>query len=119
MSEMALTADRLIVIGAGRLIADRWLDDVIGSHDVRGVLVRAADPDSVTAVLTAAGGLVTPEPDGALLVTGLDGARIGALAVRHALPLSELTPQRPSLEEAFMELTRDSVEFAARSGGDR
>ncbi|MCA2214177.1 ABC transporter ATP-binding protein [Jidongwangia harbinensis] len=119
MSEMALTADRLVVIGAGRLIADRWLDDVIGPDDVRGVRVRAADPDAVAALLTTSGGLVTPEPDGSLLVTGLDGARIGALTARHALPLSELIPQRPSLEEAFMELTRDSVQFAARDGGDR
>jgi ABC-2 type transport system ATP-binding protein len=119
MSEMALTADHLVVIGGGRLIADRRLDEFLGPADDHGVLVRAADPDAVTRLLTGAGGLVHRQADGALLVTGVDAAAVGELTARHALALSELTPQRPSLEEAFMDLTRDSLEFVTGSGEQR
>jgi ABC-2 type transport system ATP-binding protein len=119
MSEMALTADHLVVIGGGRLIADRRLDDFVRPADVHGVLVRAADSDAVAGLLTAAGGQVIRHADGALLVTGVDAAAVGELTARNALALSELTPQRPSLEEAFMELTRDSLEFVTGAGEQR
>jgi ABC-2 type transport system ATP-binding protein len=111
MSEMALTAEHLVVIGRGRLIADTGVEEFVERSSKRLVLVRAPHPDELTAELTGAGGEVDRDGDGALLVTGLEAPRIGELASAAGLVLHELTPQRASLEEAFMELTRDSVEF--------
>jgi ABC-2 type transport system ATP-binding protein len=115
MSEMALTAEHLIVIGRGRLIADCSTEEFIARSSQRAVLVRTPQPDRLTEVVTAAGGAVQPGGDGALTVTRLDAPRIGELAAGAQIVLHELTPQLASLEEAFMELTADSVEF----GGQR
>jgi ABC-2 type transport system ATP-binding protein len=110
MSEMALTAQHLIVIGRGKLIVDDTIDNILagGGSSVR---VRSPQPDDLTRVLIHEGGTIHGEADGALTVTGLDAARIGDLAAQHAITLHELAPQRASLEEAFFELTEDSVEY--------
>jgi ABC-2 type transport system ATP-binding protein len=70
-------------------------------------------------VLTGAGAEVRRSADGALLVSELDGTAIGRLATSHDIPLSELTPHRVTLEEAFMDLTRESLEYVAEQGGNR
>jgi ABC-2 type transport system ATP-binding protein len=117
MSEMALVAERLVVIGRGQLIADTTVDDFVARHCAESVLVRADRPDDLTAVLHAAGAAVATEDDGALVVTGLTGTEIGKLAQAEQMVLSELTPRRSSLEDAFMDLTRDTVEYGAAAGG--
>ncbi|MFL6074806.1 MAG: ATP-binding cassette domain-containing protein [Mycobacteriales bacterium] len=116
MSEMAQTADHLVVIGKGRLIADRSLTEFVQATGTGQVLVRTPDPDRLA---TALGGeaRVTAEPDGALLVAGLNAARVGEAAAAAGVVLHELTP-RASLEEAFMELTADAVEYTT-TGGNR
>jgi ABC-2 type transport system ATP-binding protein len=113
MSEMALTADQLVVIGRGKLIADCPTQDFIDRSSHRSVLVRGPDLARLAQVIASTGGQVTTN-DGALVVEGLNAPAIGELAARERLVLHELTPQRASLEEAFMELTRDSVEYGAQ-----
>jgi ABC-2 type transport system ATP-binding protein len=116
MNEMALTAEHLIVIGRGRLIADCATEEFIARSLKRSVLVKSPDAARLTELLTAEGGSVTAGNGQALTVGGLPALRIGELAARERLVLHELTPQLASLEEAFMELTRDSVEYDARAG---
>jgi ABC-2 type transport system ATP-binding protein len=115
MNEMAVTADQLIVIGRGRLIADCATDEFIARSSERSVLVKSPDASRLTELITAEGGLVKADNGQALTVDGLPAPRIGELAARAGLVLHELTPQLASLEEAFMELTRDSVEYDART----
>ncbi|MDL4813942.1 ABC transporter ATP-binding protein [Actinomadura opuntiae] len=110
MSEMELTADRLIVIGRGRLIADTSVRE-LADRFARGVLVRSPRPEELTGVLVAAGGTVEAGRGGALSVTGLDVAEIGDRAAARGIPLYEVTPRSASLEEAYMELTAGSAEF--------
>ncbi len=114
MSEMALTAEHLIVIGRGRLIADCSTGEFIARSSQRSVLVRTPQPERLTELVSAAGGAILPGANGALIVTNLDAPRIGELAAGAQLVLHELTPQLASLEEAFMELTADSVEYGAQ-----
>jgi ABC-2 type transport system ATP-binding protein len=116
MSEMALTADHLIVIGKGRLIADSSVDDVIKASSGRSVLVRTPDGAPLRTRLESAGASVQARADGAMMVQGLEAPAIGKLAAEGGTVLYELTPQEVSLEEAFMELTQDSVEFHAAGG---
>ncbi|WP_035704705.1 ATP-binding cassette domain-containing protein [Glycomyces tenuis] len=111
MSEMALTADHLVVIGRGRLIADTGMGEFMRSSGQGTVLVRTAESERFSLLLTAAGAAVRDGLEAALVVSGMDGDEIGRLAAYHGIALSELTPQQASLEDAFMELTRDSVEF--------
>jgi len=116
MNEMAVTADHLIVIGKGRLIADCSTQEFIERSSDKSVLVRSPDAGRLADLLAAEGGKVTPEDptDGraeALSVTGLDAPRIGEIAAAGRIVLHELTPQLASLEEAFMELTAGSVEY--------
>ncbi|WP_129840196.1 ATP-binding cassette domain-containing protein [Streptomyces sp. RFCAC02] len=117
MSEMANTADRLVVIGRGRLIAAESVADFAARGGRRtGVVVGTPRAAELTAVLTAAGAAVAPEdaPGGdRLTVTGLDAERVAALAADHRIPVHELITRTASLEEAFMELTGDSVEYTA------
>ena len=113
MAEMALTADHLVVIGRGRLIADTTVAEFVAQASGRAVVVRTPDDVSLTEALTRRGGTVTRSDDGALHVVGLEAAEIGQTAADTGTVLHELTPQRASLEEAFMELTRDSVEYHA------
>ena len=126
MSEMAVTADHLIVIGRGRLIAAASTQEFIQRSSERSVLVRTPDPARLGELIRGAGGTIQQEesPDGvaSLVVTGLPAPRIGELAAAASVVLHELTPRLPSLEEAFMELTADSVEYGDRhvpASGDR
>jgi ABC-2 type transport system ATP-binding protein len=113
MSEMALTADHLIVIGRGRLVADAPIEEFVRQSSRRDVLVRSPAGGALAGLLSQRGGTVTAETDGRLAVTGLDVAAIGDLAREHGITLHELTPRHASLEEAFMELTKDSVDYHA------
>jgi ABC-2 type transport system ATP-binding protein len=111
MNEMAVTADHLIVIGRGKLVADCSTDEFIDRSTEKSVLVRSPDAGRLGELISAEGGLVTPEGDGLLDVAHLEAARIGELASANGVVLHELTPRRGSLEDAFMELTRESVEY--------
>jgi len=111
MSEMALTADHVVVIGRGRLIADLSMQEFIARSSRQFVRVRSPQATELAGALTRAGAGVTAEDDGSLAVTGLSTADVGDVAGAHGLVLHELSPQAASLEEAFMELTRDSVEY--------
>jgi ABC-2 type transport system ATP-binding protein len=123
MNEMAVTADHLIVIGRGKLIANCSTQEFITRSAEQSVLVRTPDPARLASVITAAGGRIADlaQPDGpqqangapALTVTGMPAPRIGELAAASSVVLHELTPQQGSLEEAFMELTAGSLEYNA------
>ncbi|GAA3455789.1 ATP-binding cassette domain-containing protein [Dactylosporangium matsuzakiense] len=110
MSEMALTADHLLIVGAGRLLADESMADMVGR--VRGgrCLVRSPRLDALRELLAVQPAQLHDTTDG-LEVEGVDAAAIGELAAAHGIVLHELTPHRASLEEAYMELTRASVEY--------
>jgi ABC-2 type transport system ATP-binding protein len=116
MSEMALTADHLIVIGRGRLIADASTAEVIQMSSGSHVRVRSPQRAELADLIAANGGTAEPSDATALAVTGLAAERVGELAAAHGLVLHELTLAQASLEEAFMELTEDSVDFRAPGG---
>jgi ABC-2 type transport system ATP-binding protein len=118
MNEMAVTADHLIVIGRGQLIADCSTDEFIQRSTKESVLVKSPDVVRLAAVVVADGGSVMTTDGDALTVGDLTAARIGHLAARERIELHELTPQLGSLEAAFMELTRDSQEYGAHDDGD-
>ena len=124
MNEMAVTADHLIVIGRGKLLADAATADVVARGSGQSVRVRTPAPDRLTELIAAEGGqavLADTQPgNGAsaagdqaavLIVTGMPAARVGELAASASIVLHELTPQLASLENAFLELTSDSLEF--------
>ncbi|GAA3787575.1 ABC transporter ATP-binding protein [Streptomyces chiangmaiensis] len=113
MSEMALTAEHLIVIGRGRLIADTSVAEFVAQAAGDVVRVRTDEADRLCSLLAGPDVAVTALEAGVLHVTGLSSDRIGRIAAEHGVVLAELTPQQASLEEAFMELTRDAVEFQA------
>ena len=128
MSEMALTADHLLVIGKGQLIADASVDEFVRSSSQQSVHVRTPQAAELAARCREAGADVRngntsrvattadtdagTDPD-VIEITGMDSDAVGTLAAAHGIVLFELTPIRASLEEAFMELTRDSVEYHA------
>jgi ABC-2 type transport system ATP-binding protein len=113
MSEMALTADHLIVIGRGRLIADASVEEFVrrASRDV--VVVRSPEPTRLAEAIAGDGVVVTGLDDGRIEVAGLSAEQIGDAALEHRIALHELMTQQASLEEAFMDLTRDDLEFKA------
>ncbi|MFG2642260.1 ABC transporter ATP-binding protein [Streptomyces sp. NPDC048370] len=114
MSEMALTADHLIVIGKGRLLADTTVDALVRESGGASVKVVTPEPSRLRDLLPAAAVATEPEPTATpdtLHITGIDAADIGRVAASHGVPLYELTPQSASLEQAFMDLTHDSVEY--------
>lgn len=113
MSEMALTADHLIVVGRGRLIADTSVDEFVRRASGNVVHVRSPQADELRDLLVAPDVTVTVVEPGLLEVSGLSAPQIGETAARHGVVLHELMPQQVSLEEAFMDLTRDDVEFKA------
>ncbi|KJK53632.1 MULTISPECIES: ABC transporter ATP-binding protein [unclassified Streptomyces] len=118
MSEMALTADHLIVIGQGRLLADTSMADFIHQNSRSYVRVRSPQQEQLKDILHEAGiGAVSAGADGALEVDGAGAEQLGELAARHQVVLHELSPQRASLEEAFMRMTADSVEYHAHAPG--
>jgi ABC-2 type transport system ATP-binding protein len=116
MSELEDAADHLIVIGRGRLIADVAVRDLLDEAVDARVTIRTPEAARALALLAGAGATVTSSDAETLSVAGLDAARIADLAAEHGLRLTELAPQRATLEEAFVRLTRDAVEFSA--GGD-
>jgi ABC-2 type transport system ATP-binding protein len=111
MSEMALTADEVIIIGKGRLIAQLPTSELLAQSSQRFVRVRSPEIGLLQAKLDHEGAVTTVEDDGSLSVRGLDEEAIGELAATIPVVLHELAPQSASLEEAYMELTEDSVEF--------
>ncbi|NUS18132.1 MAG: ABC transporter ATP-binding protein [Streptomyces sp.] len=113
MSEMALTAEHLIVIGRGRLLADTSMAEFIERNSRSYVRLRTPQPERLRDVLAAAGHTAVATADGAFEISGTDAAQLGELAAQHQLVLHELSPQRASLEEAFMQLTAESVEYHA------
>ncbi|NYV74660.1 ATP-binding cassette domain-containing protein [Streptomyces sp. UH6] len=115
MSEMALTAEHLIVIGQGRLLADMSMADFIRQNSRSYVRVRTPDRERFLDVLRSAG-ITAMETGDVLELDGVAAEQVGELAARHALVLHELSPQQASLEEAFMRLTAESVEYHAHSG---
>ncbi len=113
LAEMSLTADHLVIIGRGRLIADTPTRDFLANGPRQAVRVRSPQPDALAAALVRAGAQVDVEADGALTVTGLEAPEVGQLAADHGLVLHELTPLQASLEEAFMALTSGETDFTA------
>jgi ABC-2 type transport system ATP-binding protein len=117
MTEMEHTADRLIVIGRGELIAAESLAEFAARGTRQSVTVRTSDPAGLEAVVVCAGGAVEHEDDGSCTVTGLSAERVSALAFEKRLLLHEVTARGSSLEQAFMELTAGSTEY--QSGESR
>ena len=112
MGEMALTADHLIIIGRGKLLADTPTERFTKSSARADVLVRSPRAGELAALLTASGGEVTAEDD-ELVVTGLDAPTIADLAAQHGIAVHELMPRQPSLEQAYLDLTAASTEYRA------
>jgi ABC-2 type transport system ATP-binding protein len=113
MSEMALTADHLIVIGRGRLIADTSVAEFVRLTERGDIFVRSARDGDLAGLLTARGASVTADPVGGFAVTGVDARVIGDLAAAHGIAVYELTARNASLEDVFMEVTGDHVDFRA------
>ncbi|MEU3491621.1 ABC transporter ATP-binding protein [Streptomyces massasporeus] len=116
MSEMALTADHLIVIGRGQLLSDMSVTDFISANSADFARVRTPDTEpqqreKLSAALTESGGHVLPEQDGGLRVTGLPLPRISDIAHDHGVRLWELSPHQASLEEAYMRMTQGAVDY--------
>jgi ABC-2 type transport system ATP-binding protein len=115
MSEMALTADHLVIIGRGRLLADTPTQRFVESSSRADVLVRSPRAGELAGLLASAGAAVTAGDDGALVVTALAAAAIGDLAADHGIAIHELVPRRASLEQAYLDLTGDSVEYRTQA----
>jgi ABC-2 type transport system ATP-binding protein len=113
MSEMALTAEHVIVVGRGRLMADMPMADLIARASTNIVTVRTPQSAELAAGLAGPDVVVSSTERGLLEVTGLSAAQIGERARDMGVALHELAPQQASLEEAFMDMTRDEVEFHA------
>lgn len=113
MSELEGTADHLVVIGRGRLIADASVDDLLASSSNGTVDLRTPDLIQLMTILATAGAKVVSTDRDAATVTGLSSERIADLAGEHGVRLHELTPRRATLEDVYLELTRDAVEHVA------
>jgi ABC-2 type transport system ATP-binding protein len=111
LSEMTYVADHLVVVGHGRLIADTSLADFVRLGARGEVLVRSPRSKDLAELLTSFGAGVHAAAEGALMVTGIDAETIGELAAVHGIPLRELTPRSISLEEVFMQLTGDAMDY--------
>ncbi|MEW2630938.1 ATP-binding cassette domain-containing protein [Streptomyces sp. NPDC048389] len=118
MSEMALTADHLIVIGQGRLLADTSMADFIRENSRSYVRLRSPQQEQLRDLLHAAGMTAVETGSGTLEVDGASTEQLGELAAEHRIVLHELSAQRASLEEAFMQMTAGAVEYHAHSGPD-
>jgi ABC-2 type transport system ATP-binding protein len=117
MSEMESTADHLIVIGRGRLIADCTMKDFVARASGAAVRVRTPSADRLARAISAKGATAGPGDEGSIDVRGMSAEQVGDLAFGEGIRLHELTTVRASLEEAFMELTADSVEYHADAPG--
>jgi ABC-2 type transport system ATP-binding protein len=113
MSEMENTADHLLVIGRGKLIADCTVAEFIAANSQQSTRVRTPQPDQLAKLVATAGGAVRDNGDGVLLITGLFSDEVGDLAYDNAIRIHELAPVHASLEQAFMDLTASSVQFRA------
>lgn len=111
MSELEDSADHLVVIGRGRLVADTSVRDLLATASGERVLLRTSDRTEAMTVLANAGATVAAIGRDAVTVSGLPSERVVALLGENDLPILEVTQHRASLEEAYMELTRDAVEF--------
>lgn len=111
MSEMSITADDLIIIGRGRIVASGTVSEVIDSVSDTSVRVRSPQATDLAELLTGAGGQVTPAEAGAMDVDGIPAEQIGEQAAAAGMVLHELSPRNSSLEEAYLKLTADDVEF--------
>jgi ABC-2 type transport system ATP-binding protein len=116
LAEMALMADSLVVIGKGALIASGRMSDFISTSNKNAVVVRVDNPELLVRELRARGGAVMTEPDGRLVVTGLDSGEVGAVAHELGVRIFELSNRQATLEEAFLEATGASEEFRASMG---
>lgn len=119
MSEMEQTADQVLVIGRGHLVADMTMDAFTQRSAHSHVKVVSTQAHELVTHLRARGAVVANGTPNELTVTGLDAATVGAIAFEQGILLNELSSQRASLEDAFMEMTRDSVEYRAGSGLSR
>jgi len=117
MTELQGMADHLVVVGRGRVIADSSVADLIASASGDLVRVRTSTPEQAAAALTTAGAQVTRTDAGLLTLRGLAAERVVAVLTAGRLPFSELAPHRATLEEAYLELTRDAVEYRAAATG--
>jgi ABC-2 type transport system ATP-binding protein len=113
MSEMAVTADHLIVIGRGKLVADCTVQEFIDNNSELSIRVRTPQVDQLGPLLTGRGATVRADGEGALLISKLGMTEIGDVAFENQIRVHELSPIQASLEQAFMELTKDSVEYHA------
>lgn len=117
MSEMALTAEHLVVVGRGRLLADTTMAEFVRSAGRDEVALKSPQAGLLRELLAGPGVEIVSDAPGELRVRGVGAEDIGLTAAAHSVPLFELTPHRVSLEEAFMELTRDAVEYHAPAAG--
>lgn len=115
MSEMALTADHIIVVGRGRVIADAPVSDIVGRAEGGVVRVRTPQPDALERLLRTEGAQVASTEQGLLEVVGRTAAQVGEAAAAAGLALHELTPVASSLEDAYMQLTAEEVEYHSAS----
>ncbi|WP_190214223.1 ATP-binding cassette domain-containing protein [Kitasatospora indigofera] len=113
MAELEGTADHLVVVGRGRVVADTGVPELLAAAAGGRTTVRTTEPARAAAVLERAGGSTAPAGPGTLTVSGLNGARITALLGAGAVPFCEVTARRVTLEDAFLELTRDVTEYRA------
>jgi ABC-2 type transport system ATP-binding protein len=111
MGETALIAQHLVIIGRGRLLADTTVDDFVQKAGGGGVKVASIEAQALRPLLAGPDVTISSTSEEVLMVSGRTAHEIGAIAARHGVPLHELTPQSVSLEEAFIELTRDAVEY--------
>ena len=118
MSELQETAAHLVIVGRGRVIADTTVADLIASASAARVTVRTSACPAATTVLSNAGADVADLGDGVLGVSGLPAERITALLGDGRVPFSEVSAHRATLEAAYMELTRDAVEYRAEPAGE-
>ena len=116
MSEMAMTADRLVIIGRGRLIAQATMADFLAAGSGSSVTVRSPQARELAALLTARGATVTRQDGDTLAVTGSTPEEIGELARADGLTLTRLTADQATLEDRYMELTRDAADYRAAPG---
>jgi ABC-2 type transport system ATP-binding protein len=116
MSEMAQTADQLLVIGRGRIIAAGPVQEVIDSVIGATVRVRSPRMGELARLVAHDGVTLTPAEDGAVDLHGITPAQIGDIAAAHGIPVHELSPQKASLEDAYMNLTQDAVEYRSETG---
>lgn len=116
MSEMAITADRLIVIGRGRLIADTTMEDFLDGGRGSFVRVRSPQSDALATLLEGQGAIVSRPSGDTLSITGTTAEVVGRLAKLNGLTLIELSAHRASLEQRYMELTKDSVDYQTSEG---